>query len=94
MKALSWIKDGNSQSSGYPKSRVGHSLTLISDSGMYLLYGGISSKRISEISIYNPDLKIWSFQETSGKIPQPTWYHWAWYESPNFFIIGGENEKK
>ena len=72
MKTISWVKDGNSQSSGYPKSRVGHTLTFIPDTGMYLLYGGISSKRITEISIYNPSLKMWSFQETSGKIPLPT----------------------
>ena len=60
---------------------------------VYILYGGLFNKP-EVIYLYSSRSFKWSEQQTKGKIPQLTRFHWAWYEEPHFFVMGGETEKK
>ena len=59
MKTLAWHKEEVTKSKTYPISREGHSLTYLPSLQRYLLFGGIASKRINDVFLYNSAQNDW-----------------------------------
>ena len=89
MKTLVWRKEDVCMSVSYPTCREGHTFTYLSTLNKYALFGGISSKRHSELFFYDSTKNDWKTIDSKGKGPVGRCYHSAWFDSPYYYVHGG-----
>mmetsp|Transcript_32750 Transcript_32750/g.66863 ORF Transcript_32750/g.66863 Transcript_32750/m.66863 type:complete len:634 (-) Transcript_32750:435-2336(-) len=78
-----------------PKSRSGHSASLLHDSSQLIVFGGVSNgKWINSVSILETNRWHWSSPKIMGDAPRPRSYHSATAVGDCIIFIGGNNGKE
>ena len=73
-------------------------MIYLNDQNKYLLFGGISNVRYSDVYTLSLTESKWEFQRPRGKNnnsenPKELSYCVGWYDAPFFFIHGGRNKE-
>lgn len=78
---LTWERIDSNSSVERPTSREGHVLVHLNDKNAYLIFGGISHTRFSDVFILSMDTKKWSSVKPTGEIPKELSHCVGWYDS-------------
>ncbi|KAL7465418.1 hypothetical protein ACHAXS_005740 [Conticribra weissflogii] len=78
-----------------PKSRSGHTASLLNDSSELVIFGGVSNgKWTNSVSILETNRWHWSSPKIMGDAPRPRSYHSATALGDCIIYIGGNNGKE
>lgn len=78
---LTWEKIDSNASVERPTAREGHALVYLSDKNKYLIFGGISHTRFSDVYVISMNDKKWVNIKPTGEIPKELSHCVAWYDS-------------
>ncbi len=79
--SLTWDKIDINASTERPTSREGHVLVHLADRNEYLIFGGVSNTRFSDVHVLNMTDYKWSFIQPTGEIPKELSHCVGWYDS-------------
>jgi hypothetical protein len=80
-----WEKIDSNESIDRPTAREGHILVHLCDRNSYLIFGGISLTRFSDVFVLNMTDKKWSVRKPTGEIPKELSHCVGWYDSINIY---------
>jgi hypothetical protein len=78
---LIWDKIEPDQSVERPTAREGHIMVYIPEKNSYLLFGGVSHTRYSDVYLFSVDARKWKSVKPSGDIPKELSHCVGWYDS-------------
>lgn len=92
-KSLIWEKYDSEKGIKRPTSREGFCFCYMQDKRKYVLFGGVSHTRYSDVfTISTTDWK-WSQEKCAGELPKEISYSASWYDPPYLFIQGGRTKE-
>ena len=92
-KTLIWERYDSEKSFKRPTSREGFCFQYMPDKQKYILFGGISHIRYSDVYTLSSFDWKWNNEKCTGELPKELCYCACWYDAPNFFISGGRTKE-